>query len=267
MGLNAQSNVFPPGLASGQYNASAPTVADGQTNPMQLDSAGRQIVVQPLVNAPLAGAATATRAVVAGGAFNATIAALSDTQQAALQVDCSGRLLVNTEPTPGANGKLAYRVGNSALTAFTTTYDLFYVQGSATRTVKIKRIMLSFNCATAGAYYFQLQRHAATGTGNNSADTPQPMDSRNVTAATAVVKHQTAASGAPTSPVILGSQRIYVATNNGSVQSVVWEFAGKNSMPLIVSGATDFVSVSMNGQTITSNGTYDFEIEFEEDNS
>jgi hypothetical protein len=181
-----------------------------------------------------------------------------------LLTDTHGSLNTTTD---GPSNKATYMVAGSALTAYSTANDILYVQGSATKTVRIKQIRVTLNAATAGAYYLQLTRHGAIGTGNKAADTPNPLDSRNVTAATAVVEHYTAASGAPTNPLVLGSQRAYLATTNGSVATLTWDFSKPNSQPLILSGATDFMGLSLAGQTVTSNGTYDYEIIFEEDAS
>jgi hypothetical protein len=201
------------------------------------------------------------------GIYSSAIPSLTDGQTVPLLTTSSGRLMVTTEALNGASGTNAYRAAATGVTLNSTAYDLFYVQGSTTKTVKVKRILITLNGATAGVYSLQLQRHGAIGTGTKAAITPQAYDSRNTTAATCAVYKYTAASGAPTSPLVLGSQQFYLATTNGSVATVLWEFAKDNLPSVTLSGATDFISVSFNGATLTSNGTFDFEADLIEDGS
>ncbi len=201
------------------------------------------------------------------GIFSTSSPSLSDGQTCPLLLTVDGRPVMTTEPLLGANGQAAYRVANTHLTAYSTANDLFYIQGSAARTVRIKRILVTIDGATAGVYSLQLQRHGAIGTGTKAADTPQPYDSRNTTAASCAVYHYTQASGAPAGAVVLGSQQFYLVASAGNVATVNWDLATANKPPLILSGTGDFIGVSLNGATLTSNGAYDYEVELVEDGS
>lgn len=224
---------------------------------LQVGTAGISASNPMPVGGTAANGATASGNPVRMGGKNGTV--VQD-----LTTDVLGNLQVTTD---GPSTKKAYRVAASGITATTALNDLFYLQGSATKTIRVKEIRVTMSATTAGAYYLQLQRHGAIGAGTQVAVTPRALDSRNTTAATGVIKHYSDASAAPTGAVILGSQRFYLAASNASVVTIVWDFTKNNTPPLIVSGATDFISVSANGQTITSNGTYDYEILFEEDAS
>lgn len=92
--------------------------------------------------------------------------------------------------TPGV---AAYRVAvASAAVITTTTKSLVTIQGSATKTVRIKKIGFSLTAATAAQGVLVLARTTGIGTGGTVVTpTIAKMDSGTVAAATAVVTHYT----------------------------------------------------------------------------
>lgn len=139
-----------------------------------------------------------TPAAVLGGIYYSTQPpfSLGDKQSAAFQIDANGNLLTASGNRP------TYSAGILGLTLAATPTDIFCIQGSATKTVKVKRFDISGLTATAMATSgFQMVKRSTANTGGTAtAPTAVPHDSLDP-AATATVAAYTAN---PTVGVLVG---------------------------------------------------------------
>lgn len=197
------------------------------------------------------------------GMFSATAPNLTDGQIVPLMLDNQGRLMVATEPR-----KCTYRAGQTGLTFFSTSAAvLCEIKGSATMTVRIKKITLWGQAATK--FYTELQLLRCTGV---SAGTPTVSNNGkhdiNDPAATAVVNYYTTAAAQGAGAAIIGAQPLTMTPPSATLEMLItqWNFAANDDKPLILRGAGDVLEI-YNSITGFGAGTWGFEIEWEEDNS
>lgn len=152
--------------------------------------------------------------------------------------------------------------------------DTLMIQGSATTTLRVKRIALWGATASAvGTVAASLIRRSTKfttqGTAAFTAITPGKMDTGDA-AATGVVSTIGTANftsvGTPAGNI--GAGRLFwpIATTTPPYL-IQWDFATRQDKALILRGVTDFVFLNLAGGTIPTGGTIDFDIEIEEDQS
>jgi hypothetical protein len=137
---------------------------------------------------------------------------LSDKQQAAFQVDMNGNLLTASGNRP------TYSAGVLGMTLAATPTDIFCIQGSATKIVKVKRIDLSGLTSTALATVgMQVIKRSTANTGGTATNpTAVPHDSQNP-AATATILAYTAN---PTTGTLVGVlDPFYITASTATTQN------------------------------------------------
>lgn len=174
--------------------------------------------------------------------------------------------------TPGV---AAYRFSASFTPQPTAAVTVITVTGSATKTVRIKRILLG-GVSTANAQtLFALQRTSALGAGGTAvAPTAAKLDSGTVAAATAVVNHYTTTLkaagtgvGGPFSTWELYTSVVTTPTVVPVLQSVFPE-NGMGGSALVLRGASDFLEIqSINAGNLSAGTVLQYTIELEEDAS
>jgi hypothetical protein len=176
--------------------------------------------------------------------------------------------------TPGV---AAFRVAVASAAVITTaSKTIVNIQGSATKTVRIKKIGFSLTAATAAQGVLLLARTTGVGSGG-TAVTPAiaKMDSGTVAAATAVVTHYT--TGAQSQGA--GGTQLAVTQVNESVTTTAPTFLGAQNFQflfpesgvcagnaLVLRGTSDYLEI----WTATAIGTtpaLSYMIEWEEDAS
>lgn len=176
--------------------------------------------------------------------------------------------------TPGV---AAYRVAVASAAVITTaTKTILNIQGSATKTVRVKKIGFSLTAATAAQGVLALARTTGVGTGGTGvAPSIAKMDSGTVAAATAVVTHYT--TGAQSQGA--GGVQLAVTQVNESVTTTAPTFLGAQNFQflfpeggvvagnaLVLRGTSDYLEI----WTSTAIGTtpaFSYMVEWEEDNS
>jgi hypothetical protein len=180
-------------------------------------------------------------------------------------------------------GVAAYRAGALFTPFATAPVTYFSILGSATKTVRIKRIM-AWIVATANASLgVTLNRGTALGTGGTAVSPAlTKMDSGTVAAATAVVKHyttaaQSAATGSTTA--ILGEYNLTGNLVAETVQiyapvpvNVLFPESGNGGQSLVLRSTGDIIECQLSlGQSGGANGPPAMQmgycVEFEEDAS
>lgn len=181
-------------------------------------------------------------------------------------IDAEGNQAVNCEGI-----KATYRWAVLDITPVATPQDVLIIQGSATKTVRIKKIGINGLATTAGQMPVQIIRRSAAGTAGSatlSAITPAKHD-KNDPAATAVVSYvQTANYTTPgTSAGLLAVDRLFLNVATAAPQGVVQDLAKQQDKPWILRGVTDFIVVNLNGAAVPAGGALDLLVEGEEDDS
>jgi hypothetical protein len=177
-------------------------------------------------------------------------------------------LLVSSD---GAKATYEYGVARFAQVATPTAFVV--IKGSATKTVRIKKIRVAGVATAQGNMQIQFQRWSDAGTIGSAA----------LTALTAV-KHDTGSAAATCSVSTVGTANwttagtgstipflcdtiFFGVVATGVVTPNEFNFATRQDQALILRGTSDWIILSGNGSAIPSGGVIDISIELEEDNS
>jgi hypothetical protein len=216
------------------------------------------------------GAATApANALAISGVYQTTVPALTAGQAVAQQVDTTGSHYVNT------TGRSAtYRMAVKSFTPVASASSpTFSIQGSASKTVRITRIVVTTSVITGTATPFKsdliLQKYSAlTGGTTGSTPTGTLMDSGN-SAQTAICLQY---SAVPTTATAIGgltaAEQIQQITSSATVNGITrneFTFGDKNEQACVLRGTSQYLGISINplGTTPLMSVT----IEWVEDNS
>jgi len=166
--------------------------------------------------------------------------------------------------------KGTYATGANSFTLPATPSDVVEIKGSATKTVRIKRIVVSGVATTAKQWPLQVIRRAAS-IADGTAVTPvvAAFDTGDA-AATAVVRHFTAlgtpAAANPASSVLFARDLTLTAPATAA-QPIVFEFATRGDKALVLRGAADCIVLNLGGGALTNGEKLSYEVEWEEDAS
>jgi hypothetical protein len=158
-------------------------------------------------------------------------------------------------------------------TPVATPTDVLMIQGSATKTLRIKRIVLGGVATANGNMLATLIRRSTQFTTQGSAAftpvVPGKMDTGDAAASGVVSTIGTAnLTSVGTGAGNLAQQRLFLPTTATGVPApLVWEFATRQDKALILRGVADFVFLNLNGGAVPAGGVIDYDIEIEEDAS
>lgn len=149
--------------------------------------------------------------------------------------------------------------------------DVLMIRGSASRTLRVKRIAIGGICATAGNMPATLIRRSTQfttqGSAVFSAVTPSSIDTTDAAATGSVATVGTAnVTSVGTPQGNLGQARLYLALVTGVPAPFAWEFATRQDKALILRGLSDFVFLNLSAAALPgATPVVDYEIEIEED--
>jgi len=173
-------------------------------------------------------------------------------------------------PVSSEGLKPGYRYAVLGFAAVATPTDVLEIQGSATKTIRIRRIKVGGVATAAGNMPAQLVRRSVADTTSlvRTALTAFKADT-SYAAATAVVSTiGTANPGSLGAQVggLAGAGRVQLAAAGSGVAAtdLVWLF-DRNAC--VLRGALDFLYLNMNGAALPTGAVFDIEIEAEEDAS
>jgi hypothetical protein len=162
--------------------------------------------------------------------------------------------LVSSSNTTLIDGVLATYSASAEFTAGTTPTDVFTLTGSATKTIKIRKITLGLT-VTSGVNLgiFVVKRSTANSGGTSTTRDAVPWDSNNA-AATAVCRAYTAN---PTLGTLTGNLQtaLAYASGGGTIGStpLVLEYTGTAQQPLTIRGTSQLIAINMGGVTRAGN--------------
>lgn len=179
-------------------------------------------------------------------------------------VDSMGNALVSSD-----SRKPAYNFSVSAFAAVATPTAVLVIQGSATRTVRIRSVTIAGAATAAGNMPVVLTKRSTGGTLGSAVltgVTGAQMDSQDV-APTAVVSTVGTANYTTlgtTAGVVASGRLNMAALGTGSAAPTVFGF-GLGSKALVLRGTSQYLTVDFSGAAIPSGGVMDFTVQLEED--
>jgi hypothetical protein len=179
----------------------------------------------------------------------------------------TGVTLVSSDGT-----KATYRYSVTGITPVATPTDVLVIQGSATKTGRIKYIKVGGKAGTGGQLTVQIIRRSTAGTLGSAtltAITAFQHDGNDAPATLTVSYVQTAnyttlgtAAGGHG-----GVKRMYLnVPATGPNTDAIWTF-GDVVKAIELRGLNDFICLNFNGDTVPASGVVDFELVIEEDGS
>lgn len=163
--------------------------------------------------------------------------------------------------------KASYRAAATGLVTVTGATDVFLINGSATKTVRITRVLISGTFTTTASLVdiSLIKRSTANSGGTSSATTIVPLDSADA-AATAVVLQYTANPTVGTAVGAIAAMR-YFGSLTGTpapVGQIEFRFSDLNARACVLRGTAQGLAVSFNTGPAVA-GVYDIAIEFTEE--
>lgn len=188
--------------------------------------------------------------------FTIPAPSLSSGNTSVLQVDSKASLFVNTD-----GRKNTYRATIVNLAGGASVTDLLTVTGSATKTIRIRKIVLQ---AVAGANQVidvvLIKRSTADTGGTSTSVTMVPVDS-NDAAATAVVTAYTANPTLGTTVGNVDARKAFLpGSNNGPTEPTIFDFGDNASKAIVLRGTAEQLAINLNGLNVASD-TYNITVD------
>src|SRR5208282_4198171 len=140
------------------------------------------------------------------------------------------------------------------------------IQGSATKTIRVKKISI-YTTLCSATFYAELVLGRATSVagGTPAAITPQKMDTGQA-GATAVLNIYTGAStsGSGWAPMSAKILPCVTAAAGVAVQTVTWDFCQNQDGALVLRGTSQWIEIYNTTLTLTG-AKFGFDVEWEED--
>jgi hypothetical protein len=171
------------------------------------------------------------------------------------------------------SAKPTYRFAATFTPYATGPVTLVQIKGSATKTVRVKRIRVGGVSTANASVICKLQRTSSTGTGGTGVAPTAAKNDTSSAAATAVVTHFTTASQSSGTAVggPLSVHRLYtgVVTTPTLGQDFmdVYPENGQGGQALVVRGAADFLEYQLTTGNLSAGTVLEYVVELEEDDS
>lgn len=179
--------------------------------------------------------------------FSDPVPVLVAGQQTELQTDSTGSLFVN------ATGRLAtYHAQQSAFVPLADPVVPFFVlQGSATKTIQLRHIKITWACTTGNSApcVLRLKRYTVISGGTPNAVTIGPNDTLNPAATATLNQYSVLPSTAtPFNAGALASEYMGWTTNAAGIVGPVpiqWDFGVNNAQALVLRGTSDYLGMEI----------------------
>lgn len=168
------------------------------------------------------------------------------------------------------NPSSIYSTGASQITAAATPGVVVEIKGSATKTVRIKKVIFQMNATTAKQWPVTFQR-AVAAVEDGTAVVPKitKLDTSDA-AATAVVSHftanPTAKAANPTDSVVF-IQDVTATAPATAAAPLVWEPVANGGKPFTLRGAADCLVIRLGGGGLTAGEKYSYSVVWAEDDN
>jgi len=246
-------------LMQGAVTTAMPSYTNGQTSPLSLTTGGL-LRTSLFSSGGTAAGFTSGGALTIGGSYSQTPPTVASGSSGGAQIDPRGNLYVNTEvriPT--------YSCSASVTLAATPT-DVFTIYGSASTSVRIRRVEVSGVATTAGGMQVSLIKRSAVNTGGTSgAVTAVSHDSADSAATGTCLSYTANPAGLGTS---VGAVRTFnvamplIANAVGPIGQIFGPDRGDKT--IVLTGTTQGLAVNLNGGTVPAGGALLVSIEWTE---
>jgi len=162
------------------------------------------------------------------------------------------------------NPRATYGYVEIGATPVSACTDLAVLYGSATKTIKIKKVTIEQASTSAGAVLnVSLVKRTAVNTGGTTTTTAtiSKFDSGNATVTASPVLYTANASALGAGTSIAEGSLVFSTTNPNKV---VFNFTEGNGTPVTLRGVAQGLALYLNAQTKPSGGTVSISYEFEE---
>lgn len=171
--------------------------------------------------------------------------------------------------TVSSTSKATYAATISALSVAASATDIFTLTGSATKTVRVTRLLVSASQTSAANVLLQLLKRSSANTGGTSTTpTAVPYDSAD-SAATATVRAYTAnPSSLGTLVGVVAAVKAFLSTGSGNnSNSTILEYhfgAPNNAKEIVLRGTSEVFSLNLNAFTVAG-GVFAISVEWTEE--
>lgn len=246
-------------LVQGAATTSDPTYVTGQTNPLSLTLAGR--LRTDVMGNVASATADSGNPVKTGGVVNINGTVFTTTHRVDTQMNASGSTYV--DPT----GRLASYSAFASFTAVANATDIFTITGSASKTIKIRRVVVSgTNTGNTNALVILLKRSTANSGGTSTTPSVVPHDS-NDAAGSAVARAYTAN---PTLGTLVGNLEgklvflpTLASTNVSAGEEVLYGPNGPK--PITLRGTGEVFAVNLNGVALLGTTVMNIAVDWTEE--
>ncbi len=179
------------------------------------------------------------------------------------EVDASNNIKVVT--TSIVDGKPMYSAACRNITPPATPSDFCILNGSASKTIRVLRMILSTTQTTAGVNeFFIVKRSTANSGGTSTSPTICPYDSNNAAAQATVLQYSANPTTGATVANVLTARMLTPTTTSATQAYVVIDFTstGLTSSGIVLRGAAQGLAFNFNGAALPTglnvNCTYEW---------
>lgn len=252
----------PDSSVGGIFLATPPTYSDRQVGIFQIDANGNLKITGGGASAPIfvtgnvaSGATDSGNPVKIGGKYNAPAPTFTDGQRGDIQIGPRGSMFVTNE------GRLTtYSAGRNNNTPAANTTDFLIIPGSSTKTVKLRKLVISFQATAAQGARGFLYKCSAAGSGGTTANlTSVPHDSTNAAATVTPFVYTANPAGICTQVGAIAQPLITWTAANAAQEKFVYDAAILNTQPVILRGAAEQIAFNLNGAAVPAGGVVQVE--------
>jgi hypothetical protein len=249
--------------------SSAASYTNGGSYPLTMNTAGGlRVTLQTLSGGSsyslgaTPGSFSSISGIATGGQFLSTPATLTNGQGVIAAVNTTGSFQIDTE-----NLKASYSASGTFTPAATPT-DVVTITGSASKTVRIKRIRVMGNGTSSGYMTMYLARRSTADTGQTStAPTADQFDTNSAAPTAAVAQFSANATTLGTlvayhDTSLLGFNP---AASANALQVYERAFGTANTQSIVLRGTTQSVSLYFGGGAVPTGGVITYSIEWTEE--
>ncbi len=179
--------------------------------------------------------------------------------QARSAIGTTGVTAVSTE-----SSKATYSVGILGFTPVATPTDFFMIIGSATKTVRVLRIVISGWATAAISIDIALIRRSTASTGGTPTNPTIAQHDSNDSAATAVVSSFAANPSLGSTAGTMRTKKLNLGAA-GAAGEIVWDFSNRNDKAVVLRGIAQSLNLNWNGAAVPSGTLLDMYVEFTEE--
>jgi hypothetical protein len=171
-----------------------------------------------------------------------------------------------TYAVPSDGIKATYVTDVVGLSAPNNATDIFTIRGSATKVIRITKIIIDATQTTASKRDVLLIKRSTANTGGTSAArTPIAYDSSSVAATATCVSYTVNPTALGTAVGTILARKLFIGTTTSVTNdSLIVDFGNRPSQAIVLRGVSEGLSINLNAITSTGN-LFDISIEFTEE--